>query len=290
MRIIEPKTHRASSKLAKSSGHNLKFGFIIILATIIIVVVYLLVGLKTAESPVLQQSSQSNSTEKDNPSDSDLEPKTGLRTFSGNEFRLLYDNLLLPNTVKIDIPPVISGNDIADARIRQVAEARGYKIRVNSASVLPFIDGYPLQADVHTNWKKMQSAATNEGLNMTIVSAYRNIEDQRQLFVSRLQAEGVSIANVAAGTADKEIDTILITTAIPGYSKHHSGYTVDLLCQGWAFENFKNSPCHQWLLANNYQNAKKYGFIPSYPMDADLQGPEPEAWEYVYVGSQILNY
>jgi len=93
---------------------------------------------------------------------------------------------------------------------------------------------------------------------------------------------------VAAGAADDKVNTVLITSSIPGYSKHHTGYTLDLLCGGWEFENFKNSPCQKWIIADNYKVAKENGFIPSYPDGADIQGPDPEAWEYVWVGAERL--
>lgn len=218
------------------------------------------------------------------------EPTSGLRNFEGNEFRLLYDNTLLPNTEKIPLPPSITNDDIADTRIRELAENRGYKLRRIPATTLPSVDGYPLQESVADPWLQLKKEALSNSLKMSIVSGYRSIDDQRELFLTRLQDEGVSIADVKAGTADEEITKVLITTSIPGYSKHHSGYVFDLFCEGWAFEDFVNSACHDWLSANNYEHAKKYGFIPSYPEDADLQGPDPEAWEYVYVGEEILQY
>lgn len=218
------------------------------------------------------------------------ESQSGPRTFSGNEFRLLYDNLLLLNTEKVDTPPFITGNDIADARIRQLAEARGYKLRSSPTTALPKIDGFQLQATLEKPWKNLQDDALRNGLNMTITSGYRTVEEQRELFLNRLQSEGISTSSIASGNADEAVTKVLINAAAPGYSKHHSGYVIDLYCEGWEFKNFKNSKCNDWLVADNYRQAKLYGFIPSYPIGADLQGPEPEAWEYVYVGAELLNY
>jgi len=33
---------------------------------------------------------------------------------------------------------------------------------------------------------------------------------------------------------------------------------------------------------------KRFGFIPSYPENSGKQGPEPEPWEYVWVGEDVL--
>lgn len=210
------------------------------------------------------------------------------RQFSGNEFRLLYDQLLQPNLDKVDIPPAITGNDVADTRIRQLAESRGYRLRSSPTKSLVMIDGIPLQDSIDTPWKQLKAEALSNGLTISITSGYRSVESQKQLFLSRLAAEGISVAEVVNGTADAQVNTVLITTAVPGYSKHHTGYTMDLLCRGFAFENFKDSTCHTWMSANNYEKVKQYGFIPSYPADSDLQGPDPEAWEYVYVGTEVL--
>lgn len=214
--------------------------------------------------------------------------KDTLRLFSDNEFKIFYDNLLQPNMLKVENPPVISGNDIADARIRKIAEDRGYRLRSSPAGKLISIEGNMLQPQILDSWKTLKAEALKKGLTMTIVSGYRSVEDQRNLFLERLSATGASIESVAEGKSDKQVDKVLITTSIPGYSKHHTGYTIDILCSGYAFENFKNSPCNDWIIADNYKVAKENGFIPSYPPSADAQGPDPEAWEYVWVGTDLL--
>ena len=38
------------------------------------------------------------------------------------------------------------------------------------------------------------------------------------------------------------------------------------------------------MAANNFAEAKRHGFVPSYPAGAGPQGPRPEPWEFVYVG------
>lgn len=285
MRIVEPKTYKSKSG-KKQRKSNKIIGVLLLLVVVSVVVIYLAMNRDSQNNDAAVEPETSEKIESTDKDEENIVSEVAV--FSGNEFRLLYDNILLPNTKKINTPPVITGNDIADARIRTIAETRGYRIRTTATEVPTFFEGYRLQQDVRSSWKEMQREALSNGLNMTITSAYRAIEDQRVLFVSRLQAEGVNIQNVADGLADSEIDKVLVTTSIPGYSKHHSGYTIDLLCAGWIFENFQDSDCNKWLVANNYDNAKKYGFIPSYPIDADMQGPDPEAWEYVYVGMDSL--
>ncbi len=122
-------------------------------------------------------------------------------------------------------------------------------------------------------------------MKLNLVAAYRSNADARNLFLSRLNEYRIDIPQIANGTYDKQINDLLRTTAIPGYSRHHTGYTVDIGCNDQTLAVFKNTPCFEWLSADNYKNAKLYGWIPSYPEGAGQQGPDPEPWEYVWVGT-----
>lgn len=289
MKILEPKSVDVR-QIKKTNNKKLMFIVLTILFLVILLVVLMNFKSNNSVDNIFTSSEDNSDVKVPTENLVQEEPKTGLRTFSGNEFRLLYDNFLLPNTEKVGSPPYITGDDIADARIRQLSESRGYKLRTSPLSGLPLIDNIPLQETAHTPWKNLQSAAKKVGLVMTLTSGYRTVEDQRELFLGRLSSEGVSVSAVSNGTADNAVISILTKASAPGYSKHHSGYTIDIKCEGWEFENFKNSKCNEWLVTNNYENAKLHGYIPSYPLGADLQGPDPEAWEYVYVGQEVLNY
>jgi len=288
MRVVEPSDFKKTNKPRPSKKNRYLFVLLLVVGIVGFFSLYSAsdesqdTGTSTSENNQVQ--AETSNTE---PIEDDLQPGA-VRTFSGNEFKIFYDNLLQPNLDQVDVPPPISGNDIADARIRTIAEKRGYKLRSSPTVSLSSIDGFMLQKAMHQPWRELKQAATQDSIPISIVSAYRSVDDQRQLFLARLRAEGVDIADVEAGLADAEIDNVLITSSIPGYSKHHTGYTVDFLCAGFEFENFKNSPCNDWIVADNYRVAKINGFIPSYPPDADLQGPAPEAWEYVWVGSDLL--
>lgn len=289
MRVVEPSSYKVSQPKKKRS-YRLHLAIFTFLIAVLFCVFFLIRGNDKAkpqdtQQVAEQQDSKPDQTSPDDPVDN---VKDTLVVFSPNGFRTFYDNLRLPNLEIIENPPVISGNEIADARIRKIAEDRGYRLRNSPSSTLPSVDGYQLQEPMIESWKKLRSQASSAGLNMSIVSGYRSVSDQRALFLQRLSALGVTIDQVASGTADDKVNKLLITTSIPGYSKHHTGYTFDLFCAGFEFENFKNSTCNTWLSADNFKVAKENGFIPSYPPGADLQGPDPEAWEYVWVGTDLL--
>ncbi|HMT18853.1 MAG TPA: D-alanyl-D-alanine carboxypeptidase family protein [Candidatus Saccharibacteria bacterium] len=289
MRILEPAPNSHKKLPHRSKRRFALYGFILICVSLTFF--FFMHKMKARQNVDAQNNhsnqdisdpvAQSNATSQDTVKDT-------LRNFTDNEFRLFYDNVRQAGVKPLENPPVISGNDIADTRIRSIAELRGYKLRNTPTTSLVPIDGQKLQADAATAWEKMKQEASNENLAINLVSGYRSVDDQRQLFLQRLSATGVSIEDVAEGLADAQINKVLTTTSIPGYSKHHTGYTLDLFCAGFAFEKFKDSTCHTWLSNDNYKNAKLFGFIPSYPSDADGQGPDPEAWEYVYVGTELL--
>ncbi len=217
-----------------------------------------------------------------------------LKTFSGAQFQALYESITYPNVQEITGLVNITGNASADARIVAIAESRGYKKRsVPSAPIKKIGNTYPdgddlLQQLAIANWAVLRDNALASGLDIRILSAYRSPEVQRSIFTNRLYSTGVTAEQIAAGQADAQVNQILVTSSIPGYSRHHTGYTIDLQCNGGSLEAFVNTACHAWISANNFEQAKKTGWIPSYPDGASKQGPEPEPWEFVWVGTDVL--
>ncbi len=216
-----------------------------------------------------------------------------LKTLSGNQFQRLYESLALPNTEPLVTPPSITGDTQADQRIRQIAESRGYKLR--SVPIQAIVKtGEPglqsddlLQPNAYEAWQKLKAAAKSANVPLALNSGYRSIEWQRNFFISLLRSAGVSNDQIKQGSADNAIVATMRRVAPPGYSRHHTGYTIDLKC-GDGLNTFENTSCFKWLHNNNYEVAKKTGWIPSYPDGVNDQGPEPESWEYVWVGPQAL--
>ncbi len=289
MRIVNPGQFEKSSQ--KSSNVSRKIFATILLLIFVLSGLFLYANKKDNLVPADTPTQQVGGAELSSLNNITENTQTGFRQFNGNEFRLLSDNFSSPTLKKIETAPGITGNDIADGRIRKIAENRGYKLRsIPVEESLKLHRNIPIEADVVQPLIDLESASRQAGYNLVLVSGYRSVKEQKDLFLDRLTEEGININDVASGNADQEIENVLVKAAIPGYSKHHTGYTVDFFCEGFEFENFKNSTCHTWLSANNFEIAKTYGFIPSYPLDADVQGPDPEAWEYVWVGVDLLRY
>jgi LAS superfamily LD-carboxypeptidase LdcB len=287
MRVVEP---RHFKQLPKRRGRPAAL-IVVILVVIAGIAGFLVLGSRHS----LEKSKQQEKIAAPSVSNT-AEPKTGvLKQLSGEQFLALYRSVLptYPNTQQFADPPPITGNMEADQRIRSMAEARGYHLTRIPVQAIVKIDEPLLENDnllqplAAQSWAEIKAAAHKDGYPLTLISAYRSPEYQRNLFMQRLLAHGVTAIQVAAAQADPAIEDTLHLTAVPGYSRHHTGYTVDMWCDDHS-GSFLSSSCYQWISANNYEHAKQYGWIPSYPSGASEQGPEPEPWEYVWVGRDRL--
>ncbi len=209
-------------------------------------------------------------------------------TFSPNEFRDLFDTSELPGLNDRGLPKAITGNTSADTHIRSLATTRGYELQPTPNETLGTVDGFRLQPRALVAWQDMVSAATNDGVDLRLISGLRLPEIQQELFIDRLIEVTTDFDQISSGSFDSEIEEILDTSAIPGYSKHHTGYAIDIASESNSLTAFETTKGYQWISTNNFENAKEYGFIPSYPEGADSQGPLPEPWEYVWVGRDKL--
>lgn len=268
MRVIDHKNFGTEKK----SGHKLKKVVAVIVIAVMLALIY-----EVSVSHILNNNKAKAPTITSVQTTASTESKNKLKEFTPEQFRDLYKTFVFPNTQKISETTPITASEELDNRIRSLAHAKGYVIR--SA---PIVDNFiavdadhKLQQKAYTDWVEMRDTAAKEGVAIKIVAGYRSAEDQKEIFLSRLGS--------IYSASDAQINQVLTTTAPPGYSRHHTGYTVDLACTGYEGYRFENTPCYTWLSKNNYENTKKFGWIPSYPAGAVGQGPEPESWEYVWV-------
>lgn len=281
MRVITPHHLKANKK--KKTKPIVPFFFVFVILIVTGAFYYFLVRVNTPHAVLSERQTSNNQAY----SDSDYP------YFSSEEFDSLYSSMAYPNTQPITSPPQITGNETVDLRIRTIAQSRGYKLRsvpvspIENSNEPGLKDDGLLQPRALKAWQELKSSAQVANIPIKLRSGYRSIELQRQLFLSRLSASGVTTKQLVSGQADSQIVAALRDVAIPGYSRHHTGYTIDVLC-GTSVQAFETTTCYRWLSDNNYLNAKKFGWIPSEPDPANDQGPEPEAWEYSWVGQPAL--
>ena len=210
------------------------------------------------------------------------------KKFTGEQFKNLYNNQNLSKTLEKSKEISILGDPVADNYIIKLAEKRGYQKRAQADETkLEEIDGQKLQTEAKKAYQELKIEAKKEGLEMVMVSGYRSNSEQKQIFIERL-GNLATILSIKSGKSDVVLDKLLQTTSIPGYSRHHTGYTFDLGCNSTELTVFKDTKCYEWLSRDNYLNAKRFGLVPSYPEGGGEQGPDPEAWEYVWVGEDSL--
>jgi LAS superfamily LD-carboxypeptidase LdcB len=111
---------------------------------------------------------------------------------------------------------------------------------------------------------RMIAAATAQGIDIRIASAFRSFEEQAGL-KSRYKMTYGSGAN--AFSADQ------------GYSEHQLGTTLDFTTTKTlgSFDKFKTTPAYTWLRAH----AHEYGFVLSYPEGNSYYISEPWHWRFV---------
>ena len=228
----------------------------------------------------------------------DLAGNPQYKTFSPNGFKRLSDSHRYADVQPITSPPRITGHAGADSRIIRIAEDRGYRLRADTdIGTMVKVEGRLLKPQAAEAYARLREAASKDGIRLGLISGYRSFNYQRRIFLNLLRIESTermgrefTPEEIAGGKADGALDRILEESSIPGYSKHHTGYTLDLTdrTSGRDFTEFVHTRGFEWISANNFLNAKRFGFIPSYPEGVSDQGPEPESWEYVWVGEEVL--
>ncbi|MGB3240751.1 MAG: M15 family metallopeptidase [Geitlerinemataceae cyanobacterium] len=119
----------------------------------------------------------------------------------------------------------------------------------------------------------MEAAAQADGISLVAISGFRTLEEQEYLFFD-IKAERGQEAKKRAEVS-----------APPGYSEHHTGYTVDIGDGNTPAANlsvdFEKTEAFKWLEAN----APYYSFELSFPQD-NPQGVSYEPWHWRFVGDR----
>ena len=124
--------------------------------------------------------------------------------------------------------------------------------------------------------KEMLQAASDAGINIYVVTAYRSYEDQQKYYTSRMELLGNS------EEAKKQIQSA-------GCSEHQTGLALDFTddpANAQSTVEFANTDAGKWL----YEHAHEYGFILRYPEGKEkITGYTFEPWHYRYVGTDVSN-
>ena len=143
-----------------------------------------------------------------------------------------------------------------------------------SPTVVSVGGNYKLESKAAAAWQDMQAAASRDGVSLWIISAYRTLERQTELYQEKVE----EYKNLGYNEGDAKIEAGK-WVAVPGTSEHCLGYAADLCSLE---ENCENSDQFAWL----QKHCAEYGFILRYPKDkVDITKISYEPWHYRYVGS-----
>ena len=128
-----------------------------------------------------------------------------------------------------------------------------------------------LEKEAADAYQKMCLDAIKEGLNISITSAYRSYNEQKQLYNDYLKLYGKNYVHKYV--------------AVAGQSEHQTGLAIDL--KSLDCEIFKYSKEYLWII----ENAHKYGFIIRYKEGQEkITGYSAEEWHIRYIGKKAAKY
>lgn len=205
--------------------------------------------------------------------------------YSGLDFLELYNNFEQNQSLDF-LSKYIYNIKTVDEYIKEKAESRGYVQRGFAKNDdLIYFENVQTRPEVKKAYVMMRDEMMKENIRLHFVSGYRSSTSQRSIFTRKMEI--LDPNEIPTGIHDQKLDDVLSRSAIPAYSKHHSGYALDFGCgNDYLVFSFAKTPCYDWLSADNFANARKHGFIPSYPDGVDSQGPNPEPWEFVWIGHE----
>jgi len=139
-------------------------------------------------------------------------------------------------------------------------------------SLVTFAPGHQLREDAARELLAMQKAAAADGVQITVISAFRDLAVQRHLFFE-VGAERSQSPEVRARVS-----------APPGFSEHSTGFAVDLgegrRPQTNLSTHFESTDAFGWLQAN----AVRFHYALSFPAN-NRQGVSYEPWHWRFQGS-----
>lgn len=115
-------------------------------------------------------------------------------------------------------------------------------------------------------WRELKSAAEADGITIFLASAFRSVARQCEIIRTKLDA-------------GMDIGEILTICAPPGFSEHHTGRAVDIVCPDMPDleVEFEDTQAFRWLV----RHAGRFGFTLSSPR-GNADGYQYEPWHWCF--------
>ena len=146
-------------------------------------------------------------------------------------------------------------------------------------------DGMFMHRDAYDAFLKMHDNARENGIELTIISAFRDFDHQKRIWDNKWTGQQVLSGNIIATDIVNPVARareILRFSAMPGTSRHHWGTDIDLnSLNNRYFESGKGKKEYEWLV----ENALKFGFCQPYTLKGAGResGYEEEKWHWSYI-------
>ena len=185
----------------------------------------------------------------------------------GISLTLVLNKSVLRQTISLDD----SLNSIQSTQNKSLLGHLPYP-EASEEELILFSPGIYVHKDIYDNFKEMQFKASQRGISLQVLSGYRSIDLQRDIFY-----ENKAIRNQTAIERSRD-------SAPPGYSEHSTGYAIDVGDGNYPnthFEvEFEQTPAFKWMK----RFASKYHFVLSFPPN-NIQGVTYEPWHWRFEGT-----
>lgn len=154
-------------------------------------------------------------------------------------------------------------------------------------------EGMFLRKETLAAFIEMYDAAKKEGVNLKIISATRNFNQQKTIWEAKWKGEkSVNGKNLATEISEpvERAKIILRYSSMPGTSRHHWGTDIDInSLESSYFNSGEGKKIYEWLK----KNASQFGFCQPYSEKNEnrTNGYEEEKWHWSYMplSAEILN-
>lgn len=183
----------------------------------------------------------------------------------------IQESLLRSNDFFYDLYSILNGDPylrrLVDKENPLCADYQPCDLVALKAGSYRVSSSHKLRSAAAVSLEKMSAAAKQEGLTMTVLSAFRSYFHQSRIYTYYVRTMG-------RARADR-------ISARPGYSQHQLGVAVDFN----ALDNsFTKTAEGIWLA----ENASRFGWSLSYPDGYEyVTGYSWESWHYRYVGVEL---
>lgn len=150
------------------------------------------------------------------------------------------------------------------------------------------VGGETLNTSLLDAMSRLLSDSEMNGYHITLVSGYRSISYQKQLF-----SHSVSDKVKLGYSYEEAKKMVLAYSQMAGASEHHTGLAVDLIDSEYLnqrkdlYDDVDQLPSQQWLM----DHASAYGFVLRYPKDkVSSTRINYEPWHFRFVGLENAEY